>query len=97
MPDKIPPKADSETKPLAPPPAPLAYSINGFSAASGLGRSKIYEEIKAGRLPAKKCGSRTIIAGEDARAYIAALPDISEGTWAYGEELKRRKRGQEAA
>lgn len=49
----------------------LAYNIPELTAASGVGRTKIYEEIKSGRLKATKAGGRTIILAEDARAWLA--------------------------
>ena len=36
----------------------LAFSIPEFCAAVGIGRSRAYEEIKAGRLRILKCGRR---------------------------------------
>jgi len=56
---------------------PLAYSINDFADAIGVGRSKIYEEIRDGRLQAKKFGSRTIVLAQDAKAYLSQLPDLA--------------------
>ena len=55
---------------------PLAYGINGFARAVGIGRTKLYEEISAGRLRALKAGKRTIITVEDGRAYVASLPAV---------------------
>ena len=57
-------------------PARLAYPIDDFAAALGVGRSKLYEEIRFGRLQAKKLGSRTLITAEAAREYIAKLPNF---------------------
>jgi hypothetical protein len=37
-----------------------------FCAWASIGRTAAYAEIKAGRLRAKKCGSRTIITFDDA-------------------------------
>lgn len=48
----------------------LSYSIPGFVAATGVGRSTIYQEIKAGRLRATKIGSRTVILVEDGRQWL---------------------------
>ncbi len=53
---------------------PLAYDIKSFSRISGSGRSKIYEEIAAGRLVVRKVGRKTIILHEDAIAWLKALP-----------------------
>lgn len=55
---------------------PLAYPLNDFAKAIGIGRSKVYEEIRLGRLRAKKLGARTVITGTDARAYLDSLPDV---------------------
>jgi len=54
--------------------ARLAYSIDEAVAASGLGRSVIYEEIKAKRMKARKRGRSTIILAADLEAYLASLP-----------------------
>jgi hypothetical protein len=41
-----------------------------------MGRTKVYAEIRAGKLKAKRRGSRTIITAEAARAYLDSLPDV---------------------
>ena len=46
-----------------------AYTADGFCAEFGIGKSKFYEEIRAGRLKAYKVGDRTMIAGEDGLAW----------------------------
>ena len=43
----------------------IAYTINEAIAASGLGRTTIYELIKQGELPRVKVGSRTLIRRQD--------------------------------
>lgn len=40
---------------------PLAYSVKGAMAASGLGRSQIFELMAQGRLERVKVGKRTLI------------------------------------
>jgi excisionase family DNA binding protein len=55
----------------------LAYPIDEFASALGVGRSKLYAEIKAGRLKAKKLGSRTLIKATDGQAYLDSLPDMA--------------------
>ena len=52
----------------------LAYTIPELVCASGAGRSKIYQEIAAGRLKVKKLGKRTIALRGDAVAWLEALP-----------------------
>lgn len=53
----------------------LSYSIKEACDATGIGRTVIFEEIKAGNLKARKRGSSTIILAEDLQAYLAALPE----------------------
>lgn len=70
---------------VAPPPASipiakLAYTIPEVCAATGLGRTSVYDEINAGRLRAKKRGSTTIILADDLAGYLRALPDFMEET-----------------
>ena len=54
----------------------LAYSPDEFADSTGLGRTTVYAEIKAMRLKARKVGTRTVITAEDARAYLASLPEL---------------------
>jgi hypothetical protein len=59
-------------------PARLAYTIDELAnAIGGAGRSKLYAEIRAGKLKAKKLGARTIITTPVALAYLDALPDMA--------------------
>jgi excisionase family DNA binding protein len=48
----------------------LAYSIPDAIAAVSIGRSLLYEEIKAGNLKTFKIGTRTLIAADDLSAWI---------------------------
>jgi hypothetical protein len=34
----------------------------------------VYEEIRAGRLKARKCGRRTVVLAADLREWLASLP-----------------------
>ena len=43
----------------------------------GISRSKAYEEIAAGRLKAKKCGSKTIIPYASGEAWLNGLPEMT--------------------
>jgi len=56
-----------------------AFSIGEFSQAYGVGRTKIYEEIKSGRLRARKVGKRTVIIDDDAEAWFSRLPVLGPG------------------
>lgn len=48
----------------------LAYGINEAVAATSIGRSRLYEEIRAGRLKTFKVGTRTLIASTDLAAWL---------------------------
>lgn len=52
-----------------------AFGINDLVTEGPLSRSKLYEDIRAGRLPAKKAGGRTIVLAEDWQRYLTELPD----------------------
>jgi excisionase family DNA binding protein len=54
-------------------PGKLALSIPEFCNTVGIGRSRAYEEIKAGRLPILKCGRRTLIARDAVVAWLSEL------------------------
>jgi hypothetical protein len=56
---------------------PNAYSLVNFASQHGISRSKVYGEIKAGRLTARKCGDRTIILAEDGKAWRDNLPKVA--------------------
>ncbi len=56
----------------------LAYTVREACAATGLGRSTLYEEVRAGRLIARKRGSKTVILEADLAAYLAALRPITQ-------------------
>jgi excisionase family DNA binding protein len=51
-----------------------AMSIAEFCERYGAGRTKAYEELKSGRLRARKIGKRTIIAEDDAEDWLRRLP-----------------------
>jgi excisionase family DNA binding protein len=53
-----------------------AMSIDVFCDRYGLGRTLAYEEIKAGRLRARKVGRRTLIAEDDAEDWLKSLPPV---------------------
>jgi excisionase family DNA binding protein len=56
--------------------APMALTIIEACDATRTGKTKIYEEIKAGRLRAHKRGRTTLILPEDLREWVASLPAI---------------------
>jgi excisionase family DNA binding protein len=59
---------------------PRAMSIAEFSERYGVGRTTIYEEIKLGRLRARKCRKRTVITEDDAEDWLRSLPLVACNT-----------------
>jgi excisionase family DNA binding protein len=53
-----------------------AYSVNEACKAMGLGRTKLYDLINAGKIVARKDGGRTVILPDDIESYLRALPVI---------------------
>ena len=51
-----------------------AFTIPDFCRAYGIGRTRTYAEIAAGRLLARKVGRRTLILKRDADAWLNSLP-----------------------
>ena len=54
----------------------LAYSIAELPAITSLGRSHIYEEIKAGRLRTVKAGRRTLVLAGDLQTWLLSLAKV---------------------
>ena len=52
----------------------LAYTPEEAAAATGLGRTSIFEALRGGRLERRKAGARTLIPAKSLRAFLAALP-----------------------
>jgi excisionase family DNA binding protein len=48
----------------------IGYSIEEAVQASSIGRSLIYEEIRAGNLRATKIGRRTVILADDLKVWL---------------------------
>lgn len=62
---------------LVPTPTPLfrlAYRMEEAAEATGISRSALYADARAGKLATRKRGSATIILTEDLAAYLRALP-----------------------
>ena len=57
----------------------LAQSIAEFARSAGVGRSFLYQQIKCGRLKARKAGRRTLVLNEEGAAFLADLPLASSG------------------
>jgi hypothetical protein len=54
-----------------------AMSLAEFCERYSIGRTKAYEELHAGRLRARKCGTRTIITEDEAEDWLQRLPKAS--------------------
>lgn len=52
-----------------------AYSAKELTEAYGIGMTTLYAEIKAGRLVARKIGTRTIFLTEDIEAWVKGAPN----------------------
>ena len=50
-----------------------AMTVKEFCGKYRIGTTKFYEEVKAGRLRAVKCGSRTLVLNRDSRAWERTL------------------------
>jgi excisionase family DNA binding protein len=55
---------------------PEGLSVTETEQVSGLGKTKLYEAIKTGRLKAHKFGKRTIILPHELREFLASLPTV---------------------
>jgi excisionase family DNA binding protein len=51
----------------------LSLSIEEVRTATGIGRTKLYQEINKGKLIAKKLGKRTFILKSDLDAFLSNL------------------------
>lgn len=54
-------------------PAAHSYAVNDLPALTGLGRTRIFQAIKEGRLLARKFGRRTVILRPDLEAFLQGL------------------------
>ncbi len=51
-------------------PEPLVYSVNDACQISSLGRTRLYELIKEGRIKTNKIGRRTLISASSLKALL---------------------------
>jgi excisionase family DNA binding protein len=49
------------------------FSIAEFCDATSLGRTRVYEEIKIGRLKVLRVGRRTLVSTEEVHAWLQRL------------------------
>lgn len=52
----------------------LAVTIAEATNVSGVGKTKLYQEIRAGKIRTRKAGRLTLILLEDLEAYLRNLP-----------------------
>lgn len=57
-----------------------ALTIDDLVEIGPFGRSKIFNEIRSGRLPARKAGNRTVILREEFENYLRDLPMVEART-----------------
>lgn len=51
----------------------VAYSVTEFCASTGVGKTRFYAEVAAGRIRPVKCGSRTLIPASELQAWLERL------------------------
>ncbi len=64
---------------VEPTPAKRAYSIPEVCEQASIGRTRLYTEIKEGRLRVVKVGRRTLIRAEDMDAWLGSLGANPQG------------------
>jgi excisionase family DNA binding protein len=56
-----------------------ALSVEEAAKAAGIGRTMLFEEIRKGRITARKVGRRTIIAVDELDTWLKGLPTARKG------------------
>jgi excisionase family DNA binding protein len=59
-------------------PIKRAMSVEEAAKAAGVGRTILFEHIRAGHITARKVGRRTIITMDDLDAWLKSLPKSCE-------------------
>lgn len=54
----------------------LLFSVKEFCEIVGIGRTTFYQEVKAGRIKAKKMGRSTLIPKSELERFIEELPSF---------------------
>jgi hypothetical protein len=57
---------------------PCAYPLSDLWENGPFGRTKVYQDIRDGKLHVKKWGRRSIVTPEERRRYVDSLPSISD-------------------
>lgn len=77
MPENTLPTSGADSEPATPANVVRdGLTIAQTAESVGVCKQTIYNEINAGRLIARKMGSRTIILNDDRHAWLAALPTL---------------------
>jgi excisionase family DNA binding protein len=53
-----------------------AMTVKEFCRKYRIGTTKFYEEVKAGRLRAVKCGARTLVLNRDSKSWEHTLSEV---------------------
>lgn len=53
-----------------------ALTVDEFCGWAAIGRNKFYEEVRAGRIPLRKVGRKSIVSMQDALSWIEELPVV---------------------
>lgn len=54
----------------------LALNVEEAAALIGVRRSHLYQLLRAGRIKARKSGTRTLLLRADLEAYLASTPEM---------------------
>lgn len=57
-------------------PQKIAYSVGETAHLLSIGRTKLYELVKVGILPATKIGKRTVFCAKDIERFIDSLHNM---------------------
>ena len=68
----------------------FTFRTREAAAAAGVSLSKLYMELRAGRLQARKMGGITIILREDLHAWLRDLPAKVKVSLPHRERMKRQ-------
>ena len=53
-----------------------AYTVSQFLTDFAMGRTRFYELVNQGAIRVRKNGNKTIITGDDAKAFLDGLPIV---------------------